>query len=273
MNYIIEYTKYPEGNYEHLSMALNENNANIAWDGLSDLQKHLLENVKDNPHYIPVRLTEIQALNELAAKTTSMWPQHKNIRTFFLNGSTFMKEKTLEYASEWSNYCNIRFELAHDRTSSDIRIAYNKTGNWSYIGTDALTVSKNQATVNFEYDDKDVDLPEFRGTVLHEFGHVLGLIHEHQSPAIVINWNKGYIYNYCQFGYGWDKATVDLNFFAQFDKKDIRHTVGDPHSIMAYYIPTSFTLDGQSFPKNLQLSTLDKQFIGELYPKSTFLYG
>lgn len=271
MSYIIEYTKYPEGNYEHLSMALNENNNNIAWDSLSDLQKKLLEDVKDNPHYMPVRLTEIQALNELAAKAASFWLQHRKIKAFFLNGSAAIREKTLEYASEWSQYSNIRFEATEDRTSSDIRIAY-KTGNLSYIGTDALAVSKSDATVNFEYDTADVDSPEFRGTVLHEFGHVLGLIHEHQSPAVLIDWNKGYVYNYCQFGYGWDKATVDLNFFAQFDKKDIRHTAGDPHSIMAYYIPPAFTLDRRSFSKNLQLSTLDKQFIGELYPKTAILH-
>lgn len=47
-------------------------------------------------------------------------------------------------------------------------------GSWSYLGTDATRVPKESFTMNLGFVD--------RPTVLHEFGHSLGLIHEHQSP-------------------------------------------------------------------------------------------
>jgi len=47
-------------------------------------------------------------------------------------------------------------------------------GSWSYIGTDATKLPLESFTMNLG----SVDRP----TVLHEFGHALGLIHEHQSP-------------------------------------------------------------------------------------------
>lgn len=47
-------------------------------------------------------------------------------------------------------------------------------GSWSYLGTDATRVPKESFTMNLGFVD--------RPTVLHEFGHTLGLIHEHQSP-------------------------------------------------------------------------------------------
>ena len=55
-------------------------------------------------------------------------------------------------------------------------ICYTITGqgSWSYLGTDATRVPKESFTMNLGYVD--------RPTVLHEFGHSLGLIHEHQSP-------------------------------------------------------------------------------------------
>ena len=53
---------------------------------------------------------------------------------------------------------------------SDIRIGFDSSdGAWSYIGTDYID----------------------RGTILHKFGHTLGLIHEHQSPASGgFQWNR-----------------------------------------------------------------------------------
>ena len=48
----------------------------------------------------------------------------------------------------------------------------------------------------------------------HEFGHALGLHHEHQSPATTCNEEFDWDYIYKAFGEppdGWDKQTVDNN--------------------------------------------------------------
>ena len=58
-------------------------------------------------------------------------------------------------------------------------------GSWSRIGTDATKVPLMSCTMNLGFVD--------RATVLHEFGHALGLIHEHQSPFnddFRWNWEK-----------------------------------------------------------------------------------
>ena len=38
------------------------------------------------------------------------------------------------------------------------------------------------------HDSKSED--ELRSVVLHEFGHALGAVHEHESPYASIPWNK-----------------------------------------------------------------------------------
>lgn len=61
-------------------------------------------------------------------------------------------------------------------------------GSWSYIGTDAITIPVESFTMNFGFMDQP--------TVMHEFGHALGLIHEHQSPFKGgFEWNKKEVRN------------------------------------------------------------------------------
>ena len=63
-------------------------------------------------------------------------------------------------------------------------------GSWSYLGTDAARVPKECFTMNLGFVD--------RPTVLHEFGHSLGLIHEHQSPFPGgFEWNRENVSESC----------------------------------------------------------------------------
>jgi len=40
----------------------------------------------------------------------------------------------------------------------------------------------------------DLTVPGQRGTALHEIGHALGLLHEHQSPFAGIHWDDEAVY-------------------------------------------------------------------------------
>ena len=55
----------------------------------------------------------------------------------------------------------------------------------SYLGTDARRYARTgRASMNlvFDPDDPQNDDDEFHRVILHEFGHALGLIHEHMRP-------------------------------------------------------------------------------------------
>ena len=81
--------------------------------------------------------------------------------------------------------------------------------------------------------------------MLHEFGHAIGLIHEHQNPKGGVNWNKVAVKhdlrgppNY------WNDVTIENNIFRFYPEKDVIATKVDPQSIMMYPIPKSWTLMG-----------------------------
>ena len=103
--------------------------------------------------------------------------------------------------------------------------------------------------------------------VLHEFGHTLGLIHEHQNPNRPINWNRAaVIADLSGPPNNWDAETIENNIFKRYDPGELSSTPTDPESIMMYPIPAAWTTDGFSVGLNEDLSATDRDFIREAYP-------
>src|SRR6202035_3432372 len=83
---------------------------------------------------------------------------------------------------ERANYANIKFDFS-DRPGSHIRVGFaQKCGHWSLIGNSASDVEQDQPTMNLDINNRTSE-EEFARSILHEFGHALGMLHEHQSPA------------------------------------------------------------------------------------------
>lgn len=105
---------------------------------------------------------------------------------------------------------------------------------------------------------------QIRRPILHEFGHALGCIHEHQSPAANIKWNEQVVIRTYAQG-GWDEPTVRENLFKKYSSGTITNSQFDRESIMLYPIDPLFTLDGFSAEWNTELSENDKLFIQNAY--------
>lgn len=190
----------------------------------------------------------------------------------FLNGSDKQKSKVQAIVKEWEKHANIKFSFVTDQSQpGDIRIAFkwnNDGGSWSYIGTDNLYLGnrQNEPTMNFGWLTDNADDDEYKRVVLHEFGHALGCIHEHQNPAVAIPWDKEKVYEYYRRTQGWDKETVDINIFRKYSEEITQFSRFDKDSIMLYPIDNDLTVGDFEIGMNRDLSSMDKQFIGVCYP-------
>lgn len=191
----------------------------------------------------------------MALEKKKLWVNGSILKVKFMEGTPDQHNIVKKFAPEWSKFGNIKFEFS-DSPDAEIRIGFQDDGAWSYIGTDCQNIPRNTHTMNFGWLDKAV--------VLHEFGHALGMIHEHQNPLGGIQWNKPKVYS--DLGGSpnfWDKETVDHNMFETYDVDQINGTVVDKKSIMLYFIPKEWTTDGFFSQENNDLSDVDKTFIGD----------
>ena len=120
--------------------------------------------------------------------------------------------------------------------------------------------------MNYGWFTEQTEEKEFSRTTLHEFGHALGFIHEHMSPAGNIPWNQAAAYRYYMGTQGWTKQQVDDQIFGKYAAKQTNASVYDPTSIMHYPVPKELTTNGFEVGWNTELSEQDKTFTRKLYP-------
>lgn len=186
-----------------------------------------------------------------------------------LNGSTLaIRNKVIQYAKEWEKYANIKFNfVTNDRTAA-IRVSFvSGDGSWSYIGTDANAISRANATMNFGWLTSTTTDSEYSRVVIHEFGHALGMIHEHQHPLVAIPWDKPAVYAYYAAAPNyWTQAQVDNNLFTKYSTTQTNYSAYDKTSIMHYSVPNELTIGDFQVGWNTVLSATDKSFIASVYP-------
>ena len=121
--------------------------------------------------------------------------------------------------------------------------------------------------MNFGWLEPGTATAEYHRVVRHEFGHALGMIHEHQNPDASgkIPWDRPKVYEYYA-RQGWSKADVDQNLFDVYDVDTTNFTTFDPRSIMQYAIPEQLTIGTYSVGWNTELSPTDVEFMRSQYP-------
>jgi len=204
-----------------------------------------------------------------AALRAALWEPGETITIKFMDGSPALQERVKETAKQWLEHANLRFSFVASG-DADIRIAFQQgNGSWSYIGENCRQIPADEPTMNFGWLDDASSDEDVHSVVLHEFGHAIGLIHEHQNPKDRIRWNREAVVNDLSSPpNNWDLPTIEHNMFKAYAEDETIATSVDAGSIMMYPIPASWTEGGYfSAGFNSALSPLDKVIAREAYPR------
>ncbi len=207
-----------------------------------------------------------QSTQPLTGDLREMWSIGQHLRVRVTGGSDPLRQRVRDIALEWTRHANIVFEFVGANDPADIRVEINSGGrSWSALGRQATQWWRfDSPTMMIGLEGTPATDERWRRVVLHEFGHALGMIHEHQAPGAPYEWNKEVVYDEMKT---WSKEEVDRNIFEKYDGPTTTNSVYDPDSIMHYWIPDHWIKSGSPVVKpNNNLSPTDIDLIEQWYP-------
>lgn len=207
----------------------------------------------------------------------ALWKPGATIGICFFDGTQSARSNVAAVAREWIQHAHLSFDFGSPGTFANcgaaqpaqIRITFRTDGYWSYVGSDSLHVREDRPTMGLrDLDRLSADSPEFRTIVLHEFGHAIGLEHEHQSSRS--DCESEFNWDYLTENLGMSKQELERNMERFRDSRAYPSSEYDPDSIMHYSLPAEYFENpetAQCFTEPVStLSQQDKAGIAEAYP-------
>lgn len=164
-------------------------------------------------------------------RSFKLWRTGETLSVRFIGGTADEHEAVKDAANEWSKHANIHF-VFDDSSSAQIRISFKRgDGSWSYVGTDSLNfLGPDDPTMNFGW-----SIVEGRDTILRNFGHALGLLHEHQNPLDGLEWEEEFVYEAMAASSYWSRSATFHNIIRKNTAEEYAFPKPfDPNSIMMY---------------------------------------
>jgi len=237
--------------------------------------------------------SDVSKLPAAAFLLSTLWEPEQTITIDFIDG----------YAEPWKKawvekvitelvqpYVNLKLTFGSYGNDADIRItfahenqAYSRLGTQStwYKGSSDQPESMNLGWLDephsgsFQWKGVTYTFPgctqwcssnQNGSVIIHEFGHALGAIHEHQNPDGGIDWNEDAVVAY--FGGApnyWNREQIDFNVIDKYNSTLLNASKFDSESIMLYAFPSSLTNDGTSTQANAILSPKDIEWFEKVY--------
>ena len=230
---------------------------------MSDNAKHFCMCLRNKPGLAP-----IEGAERAAVLREAQWQPGTEIPVTFLSGSEALRARVRTVAEEWvgNNMARLSFKWVDDPMAA-IRIDFVQgNGSWSYLGTVCRQIAPPQATMNYGWLTDASSDADVRSVVLHEFGHALGMIHEHQNPKGGIVWNEAAVISDLSGPpNNWDEATIRSNVLDKYASNAVAATEVDAESIMMYPIPAAWTDGKFTAGFNGKLSDFDRDLIRKVY--------
>ena len=212
----------------------------------------------------PYSIESVEGRTQAIMPKGKAWPTGSVLTVKFLGGTPAQQELAMTQARWWTQTANLSFEQVTEG-DADIRVTFDETdGAWSYVGTDNREIPQEEPTMNLGFMDG--------GTAGHEFGHAIGMSHEHQNPRGGIEWNEAeVIRDLSGPPNNWDEEQIRHNVLRKYSADQVNGTRFDPESIMLYAFPASWTLNGIGTKANEELSETDRAFVASdvAYPGRT----